>query len=280
MKVKKYLLSFVLIVLASLLLVSGVKGEVDNKRIDVKEMSYAEVIEYEEDEIDKEFSVEASKNNQYATNSNQLDNTEKVIEEVKPEEVSILVFGSSKISLSPDIAKICASIETLNNDMSKSKEENFQTFNKVIAKLKELGVDEKDIILNHFNCYPNYDYGCGRNIIGYRSTISFCVNVKSLDKIKDYVSAMTEEGVTQICDVVYEVSNIEEEYNNALSSAVDNAKTKAEKLLSRNDLKIVSIKEEYVYSHNCLYRSYAEDYSASDMVGKVEIEAKVLVEFN
>ena len=59
MKIKKYLLSFVLIVLASLLLVSGVKGEVDNKRIDVKEMSYAEVIEYEEDEIDKEFSVEA-----------------------------------------------------------------------------------------------------------------------------------------------------------------------------------------------------------------------------
>lgn len=273
MKLKKYVISFVLILLATLVIVSGVKGEVDRKPIDVKEMSYAEeVIEYEEE----------SKNDNASSmvNNENLQDEIKVNAEIKSDEISILVFGNSKISLTPDRAKITASIETINNDMSKSKEDNLEIFNKVIEKLKDMGIEEGEIILSRFNCYPNYDYGCGRNIVGYRSTTSFSVNVKSLDKIKECVDAMIGEGVTNIYDVVYEVSNMEDQYNEALTLAVENARVKAVKVLNRDDLKIVSVKEECVYSCNCLYRNYADSYSASDMVGKVEIEAKVLVEFN
>ncbi len=63
-------------------------------------------------------------------------------------------------------------------------------------------------------------------------------------------------------------------------AAVENSKEKAAKVLGRNDLKIVSVKEEYVYSCNSLYRNYMDDMSASDLIGKLEIEARVLVEFN
>ena len=167
----------------------------------------------------------------------------------------------------------------MESELDKAKENNFQAFENLIKALKKIGIEEDAITLTHFNCHPNYNYDCGRKIVGYYSTTSFTIKVDALDKIKECVSVMTANGVTEINDIVYEVSNLDEQYSNALKNAVENSKEKASKLLNRNDLKIVSVKEEHVYSCNSLYRTYAGDMSASDLVGKIEVEARVLVEF-
>ncbi len=276
MKAKKVFLSFAIILMVSLLIIGGVSGGIKRKPIEVKEMTHAQVIEYEDVENNENLST-LEENYDNAV----LDNTlQKVSADVVDEEITICVFGNSKLSLSPDSAKIFACIQILDAELDKAKENNLQAFEKLIAALKSIGIEESAITLTNFNCHPNYNYDCGRNIVGYYSTTSFTVKVEALDKIKECVSVMTENGVTEINNIVYEVSNLEEEYSNALKNAVENAKEKAAKLLNREDLKIVSVKEEYVYSCNSLYRTYAGDMSASDLVGKIEVEARVLVEFN
>ena len=106
------------------------------------------------------------------------------------------------------------------------------------------------------------------------------MKVCSLDKLKDYIDCLSNNGVTNICDINYKVSDIDEQYTLLLNSAVENAKSKAIKLLGKEDINIVSIKEEMVYSNNNLWRTYTGVESANSLIGKVELEAKVLVEFN
>ncbi len=276
MRAKKFLISFAVVILACLLVLGGTSMDIKRKIIRAQERSYAEVIEYENEETNSDIvNVDGEVIEDETVSDSEIDDKVE-----QSEEVSICVFGKSKVSLSPDLARISACIEIYNTDMVKAKEENFSNFEGVIDALKELGIDKDNIILDHFSCYPNHDYEQGRRVVGYYSTTSFSVKLDNLEKIKECVNVMTEKGVTNINNIVYEVSDIDEQYNNALSSAVENSKAKAVKLLGREDLNIVSIKEEYVYSSNNLYRNYAEDLSASDLIGKIDIEARVLVEFN
>ena len=86
--------------------------------------------------------------------------------------------------------------------------------------------------------------------------------------------------MSSICEINYQVADLEGAYSQALSQALENAKTKASKLLGKEDLRIVKINEERIYTSNNMYRSYAEEYSTSPLIGKINIEARVIVEFN
>ena len=95
--------------------------------------------------------------------------------------------------------------------------------------------------------------------------------------IKSFVDTATENGVTSIRNINYELSNMDEVYQEVLMMAIDNAKAKAEKI-SGGEVTIKSVKEEYVYSCTSLYRTYAENISQS-LLGCIDIEARVSVEF-
>ncbi len=196
------------------------------------------------------------------------------------DETTICVIGNASLNLSPDSAQVCIKIEKLSEEISQSKTQCFETFDKAVASLKENGIGEDDICLNYFNCYPEYNFESGRKITGYFSDISFCVTVKSLDNLNNVVNILLENGVTSIYEINYQVADLENAYSQALSQALENAKTKASKLLGREDLKVVKINEERIFTSNNMYRSYAEEYSNSPLIGKINIEARVVVEFN
>lgn len=79
--------------------------------------------------------------------------------------------------------------------------------------------------------------------------------------------------------MTYKVSNIDDIYADVLLSALENAKAKVQKVSGRDDLQVKSIKEEYVYSCTSLYKSYADGLGDNSMIGNVNVQAKVSVEF-
>lgn len=193
-------------------------------------------------------------------------------------ETCIFVIGKAKLTLTPDMATITACIEKFNEDMNISKNENLETLNSVMSALKNQGVSEEKLTLDYFSAHPSYDYSTGYTPVGYYSKSCFSFQIDNLENIENYISVLTENGVTNICDIRYSLSNMEEEYNNALTQALENAKTKATALFDSEEIKICGVREESVYSASSLSRNFAENLSSS-FIGQVEIEARVNVMF-
>ncbi len=197
--------------------------------------------------------------------------------DLQAEKMELCIIGKASKNVSPDSAKVTAVIETLDSDIVKSKDNNFQAFDKVVNALKGAGLSDDKIVMDSFVSYPSYDYNGGKSLTGYYTTTTISFDVDNIEEIKNLVDIVTENGATSIRNIQYCCSNLDEIYEEVLMMAIDNAKAKAEKI-GGGQLQIKSVKEEYVYSCSSLYRTYAENISNS-LVGSIEVEARVNVEF-
>ena len=197
--------------------------------------------------------------------------------DLQAEKMELWIIGKASKNVSPDSAKVTAVIETLDSDIVKSKDNNFQAFDKVVNALKGAGLSDDKIVMDSFVSYPSYDYNGGKSLTGYYTTTTISFDVDNIEEIKNLVDIVTENGATSIRNIQYCCSNLDEIYGEVLMMAIDNAKAKAEKI-GGGQLQIKSVKEEYVYSCSSLYRTYAENVSNS-LVGSIEVEARVNVEF-
>ena len=57
------------------------------------------------------------------------------------------------------------------------------------------------------------------------------------------------------------------------------SKLKAQKVTQREDIKIVSVREEQVYSSTSLYRDYGNTIQDNAVIGQLTIKARVTVSF-
>lgn len=192
------------------------------------------------------------------------------------QELSIVVFGKSHISVSPDKATITARVESFEKEIDLSKEKNLSAYNKIFAAINEKAGNEI-VELDCFNCLPYYDYSNGRSLQGYHCVSSFSVDVPASEQVEEYISLLTDNGVSGIDNVCYEVSNIDEHYSMALSQAVDNAKMKAQSIAG-DGISLVKLKEKFVCANSHHARCLSLNQSSS-MIGKVEIEAQVVAVF-
>ena len=197
--------------------------------------------------------------------------------DLQAEKMQLCIIGKASKNVSPDSAKVTAVIETLDSDIVKSKDNNFQAFDKVVNALKVAGLSDDKIVMDSFVSYPSYDYNGGKSLTGYYTITTISFDVDNIEEIKNLVDIVTENGATSIRNIQYCCSNLDEIYEEVLMMAIDNAKAKAEKI-GGGQLQIKSVKEEYVYSCSSLYRTYAENISNS-LVGSIEVEARVNVEF-
>ena len=189
----------------------------------------------------------------------------------------VCVEGKSVLSVSPDRAKICGMIEVVSSDLSQCKNAGMDRLDEVFSALKKGGVSEENLCLQSFRCTPSYDFSAGKTLVGYVASASFCVEVSDLDKVQKYVDIMVEKGTTCICDICYEVSNMEEEYQTALSQAFENAREKASALLGSDNVQLVRIAEEHTFAPYSLCRSC--EAMGGQYVGKIDITARVKAVF-
>lgn len=203
----------------------------------------------------------------------------KTGDEIKNEDVQICVIGNATKSVAPDKAHITAVVQTLDMDMVKSKDDNFEIFNKCIDVLVKAGIAKENIVLDSYISYPSYDYNGGKTLVGYYSISTFSFDVENLSDMKKYIDTATENGVTSIRNIEYSLSNIDEVYSEVLNNAYQNAVAKAKNISGRDDLQVKKLKEEYVYSCTTLYKTYSEGLDNNNMIGNIDVQARVVVEF-
>ncbi len=211
------------------------------------------------------------------------------IEQVRAEEVvtysndddevakQLCVIGSASISIKPDSASVQCYIETLDKDLNKSKDDNFEIFDNTVSMLKDLLVEEENIIFGSFSSYPSFDYSQGKNLIGYYCNTTFSVEAESLENLQSLVDCLSQCGVN-IQYIQYKLSNQTEYYNEVLLKAIEDAKSKAQIISGRDDLTVKNITEEAMYSNTSIYRNYCDGLDSS-IVGCVDLQARVVVIF-
>ena len=152
--------------------------------------------------------------------------------ELTPTNRTIIVSGSGRAVLSPDIAYVNIGVHTESKDAVEAVSSNNKT-QKVTDALVDADIDEKDIQTTNFSIYPRQDYdsqGKPTGEITYIVENSVHVTVRDLDQIGEILNTAVQAGANTIHGIQFDVSDKTEALSEARQSAVTNAETVAEEL--------------------------------------------------
>lgn len=155
------------------------------------------------------------------------------------------VNGVGQIYLAPDIAYINLGVHTEKPSASDAVKENNAQTQKVIAALKKLGVDEKDIRTTNFSIWPFDKYDPATGIATgekyYAVDNSVYITVRKLDKLGDLLDSVVTAGANTVNSIQFDVADKTEALKQARAAAVESAMTQAQELSDAAGVKLGDI---------------------------------------
>jgi len=146
----------------------------------------------------------------------------------KTDDNILVVSGMGRVSLTPDIAHINAGVETIMEDAREAQDENAKIMNRIIAALKTMGIEDKDIQTSNYSVFVEYDFsGNQRRLIGYRVSNNVRIAIRKIDSVGEVLTAMAEAGANHFFGINFGVENQDAAYKEALKEAIEQAKDKA-----------------------------------------------------
>ena len=145
---------------------------------------------------------------------------------------TISVTGSGVAYGKPDIAIAQIGVQTRDENPGRAVSENTEKMNAVIAALKELGVEEKDIQTSNFSVYAqqNYDTNGAPTDYTYVADNTVSVTIRNLSKVGDALGRAVAAGANSIYGVSFTVSDQSALEAEARDKAMADAKARAEQL--------------------------------------------------
>lgn len=145
---------------------------------------------------------------------------------------TITVSGTSAVTLVPDVARVSVGVTVTKPTVKAARNAAGTTMNAIIASLKALGIDEKDIKTSGIDLSPQYANGSSTKIVGYRMSEQLQVTVRDLDKAGDVVDTATANGATDVNGLWFEVSDPAKAMDQARADAIAQARTSAAAMAS------------------------------------------------
>jgi len=170
------------------------------------------------------------------------------------------ISGIGTVYAKADIANITIGFrtETLKTAADATKE-SVEKMNNIVASVKDLGVEEKDIKTSNYSLSPVYDWteDDGRVLKGYEVYQSLDVKIRDLESIGDIISITTEKGANQVGSINFTIDDEYELKNRARELAIEKAKEKAEDIASQTGMKLGDIIDVYESSYTPRYDNYS-----------------------
>lgn len=162
---------------------------------------------------------------------------------------TIEVNGEGKIKSAPDVAQISGGVEVKKPTANDAQTVATDTLNKILAAVKEKGIEDKDIKTENITTGPNYEYSSSSmQTNGYISRASITITIRDISKGQEIVDLVTKNGGTNVYgpNLTFSDEKLEELKNQARDIAVGKAKAKADQLAKSTNArvgKIISISE-------------------------------------
>jgi len=191
--------------------------------------------------------------------------------------------GTAELKVTPDQAVIQLGIERQSATAKNAKTAVANTSRKVLAALKGLGIDDKDIQPEYLYLQPMIDYRKGLHITNFTAEQSLSVKVRDLSKLDD--------GANHIGGIEYQSSELRKYKDEVRDAAAKAAREKADalaKALGNQIGKTYSIEEVQQSEGYYAYRGLAANTAIeadrsrapSTAPGELTVKASVIVTFD
>lgn len=131
---------------------------------------------------------------------------------------------TEEVKAKPDIARFNTGVTTSAPTANEAVRKNADQMSGVIAKIKSLGIADKDIQTTQINLNQEYDYVDGRQIFkGYQASNMVVVTLRDLKKLGPFLDALASDGATNFNGPTFEIDDDTPQKAAARENAWDNA---------------------------------------------------------
>ena len=145
---------------------------------------------------------------------------------------TIRVTGHGKSSAAPDMATIQTGVVTQAKTAVEAMDQNNGALEKIMADLKDMKVEEKDIQTSQFSVQPVYERGDRGErkpeIVGYRVSNQLRIRVRKLPELGKLLDTLIRSGSNQMSGISFGVDDSTVVMNEARKKAIADAIERAE----------------------------------------------------
>jgi len=158
---------------------------------------------------------------------------------------TITVVGEGSASAKPDVARASIGVEITATTVADATKQNNDKMNAVIAKIKSLGIADKDIQTTNYNVAIQRNTGRTNEIIGYHVSNTVSLTIRDLDKVGTILDQVTQAGANNIYGISFAVDDTSKLQSDARAKAMADAQKRADELarlagVTRGDVLVVS----------------------------------------
>ncbi|MBO9129812.1 SIMPL domain-containing protein [Bacillus sp. 165] len=176
---------------------------------------------------------------------------------------TVTVDGHGMVKAKPDIVVLTLGVITENENVKAAQQENALRTNSVIAALKALGIDEKNIETTSYTMSPQYEYVDGKpQSRGYRVEHMLEVTVLNVQQAGQVYDEAVQNGANIARSLVFKVSNPSSYENEALTLAVKNAQEKAKVIAGALGVSINPVPANIKEEQTNVQREYVAAFSS------------------
>lgn len=172
---------------------------------------------------------------------------------------TISMSGYAEQKVVPDTATLSIGVVTQAATAKEASDENTAIMSAVMAELKAMGLQDKEIQTSYVSVYPVYNYTTTQTITGYSASNSVQVTTKKLDNLSQIIDRSTAAGANQIGGISFSVSNDMQKQirEDLINQAVSDASSKSDALAKSLGVEITGVKTSSI-SENSDSRVYYE----------------------
>lgn len=204
----------------------------------------------------------------------------------EPAPRTITVSATASVTRVPDVARVSVGVTVTKPTVKAARDAAGKSMTAIIASLKALGIDEKDIRTISIDLSPQYNNSRTPKVVGYRMSEQLQITVRDLDKAGDVVDTATAKGATDVNGLWFEVGDAAKAMDDARAVAIAQARTSAQVMASAAGVAlgaVVSIAESsgsypgpYYYRDESNLRASA---ATQVQPGTQDVQATVTVTF-
>jgi uncharacterized protein len=208
--------------------------------------------------------------------------------EAQPPEHTIAVVGSGKVTVVPDMATIRLGVIIERPTAKAASQAAATAMTGVVAAIRKLGIDDKDIATSMVSLGPVYDYpqNATPKIRGYQLQNIVTVTVRKLDVLSGVIDDSVAAGATSVEGISFDVADRAAAEAKAREAAVKDAKAKADPLASGVGVRITgvasmseSVSTPIWYGQELAGAAPAKDASTPVLPGSTDVVINVSVSF-